>query len=712
MASAAAARALLLGVAVAGGLGAPGVAVAAGGAGDGATRGRKVEGRVALAAQGGPLARVARGRAASPAVALLVQAVEPEGVAATVRASGGRVGVIAGDVLTVRVPPAAVAMLAADPRVVRVEVARPLSPRLDRVRSVLGVDAIHAGEAPQVAPYTGRSVLIGAVDLTLDVGHRAFFAGSRSRVVALWDQDGSGAPPAGFDYGGVCTAAQIDAGRCPHAVYHDHGTGVLAIAGGSRLVGTPYYGVAPGADLAFVNLGGLGGADDFDDWFTGALCDGVAYLFSLADQRGQPAVVNLSMGTHAGPHDGSSLGDRCLDNLVGPGRIVVAAAGNEGAPLPHYDTQEPVWVHASGSAGATPERIGFRLGDQVALGEAMQVWFEEPFAAATVRVGVRTAAGQEATTTLVTLDDAVAELELSFDGVALGPLFVLTDQAPSGDRAFEVLVVDGDEDSAEEALGWFVEIADTGPFDAYLDVNAGGGFVEPERSAGVALDGRRSIGFPATAAGVIAVGSSVSRASWRAVDGAKLEAYDVVTGESLELGALSAFSSRGPTRDPERTGPKPDCVAPGEMVASALPASMVADTPVEVIVTERPAYYAIGAGTSQSAPAAAGVIALLLERDPSLDPAAVRALLRATSRLPAGVAPDGPDWGLGLVDARAALLETPEIDPGELPAEPPGDDGCGCAVAGRRSPGGLAWLMALLGGICAWRGRRAGRARG
>ncbi|HOU90032.1 MAG TPA: S8 family serine peptidase, partial [Polyangiaceae bacterium] len=239
---------------------------------------------------------------------------------------------------------------------------------------------------------------------------------------------------------------------------------------------------------------------------------------------------------------------------------------------------------------------------------------------------------------------------------------------------------------------------------------SGGGLVE-HHSAGVTLDGRRSVGFPATAAGVIAVGSSVSRVSWRATDGVKREAYDVVTEDPLELGQLSSFSSRGPTRDPERTGTKPDCVAPGEMVVSALPAALLADTPPEVVVAERPAYYAIGAGTSQASPAAAGVIALLLERDPSLDPDAVRGLLRATSRLPEGVAPDGPDWGVGLLDARAALLSTPEIHPGEAPSAAPVDDGCGCAVAGRSGAVDPPWLLALLAGLGARCGRRAGRAR-
>jgi hypothetical protein len=57
-----------------------------------------------------------------------------------------------------------------------------------------------------------------------------------------------------------------------------------------------YVGVAPRADLGMVNT----------DFTTTGVLDGVAYLFGLATQRGQNAVVNLSLGDQFGPHDGTS----------------------------------------------------------------------------------------------------------------------------------------------------------------------------------------------------------------------------------------------------------------------------------------------------------------------------------------------------------------------------------------------------------------------
>jgi hypothetical protein len=39
----------------------------------------------------------------------------------------------------------------------------------------------------------------------------------------------------------------------------------------------------------------------------------------------------MSLGTHLGPHDGLSVIDQYCDDLVGNGRILVGAAGNEGS---------------------------------------------------------------------------------------------------------------------------------------------------------------------------------------------------------------------------------------------------------------------------------------------------------------------------------------------------------------------------------------------
>ena len=62
---------------------------------------------------------------------------------------------------------------------------------------------------------------------------------------------------------------------------------------------------------------------------TTAILDGVSYIFGPATARGKNAVVNLSLGSHYGPHDGTSDFEAGLGAADRPGRIVVKSAGNE-----------------------------------------------------------------------------------------------------------------------------------------------------------------------------------------------------------------------------------------------------------------------------------------------------------------------------------------------------------------------------------------------
>jgi subtilisin family serine protease len=57
-------------------------------------------------------------------------------------------------------------------------------------------------------------------------------------------------------------------------------------------------------------------------------------------------------------------------------------------------------------------------------------------------------------------------------------------------------------------------------------------------------------------------------------------------------------------------------------------------------------------GTSMATPFISGLIALLLEEDPSLDPPAIKNILRNASVIP-NTAPGTHDlkWGYGLIDA-------------------------------------------------------------
>jgi subtilisin family serine protease len=117
---------------------------------------------------------------------------------------------------------------------------------------------------------------------------------------------------------------------------------------------------------------------------------------------------------------------------------------------------------------------------------------------------------------------------------------------------------------------------------------------------------------------------------------------DVLTvGAVDERGVVAPFSSRGPAPDGSA---KPDIVAPGAEVLSALPGGG----------------YGILSGTSMAAPHVAGVVALMWSAQPALigDPARTRAILRDTAVPVAPQATCGGTantGGAGRVDAYAAV---------------------------------------------------------
>src|SRR5690606_36379248 len=113
-----------------------------------------------------------------------------------------------------------------------------------------------------------------------------------------------------------------------------HGTHVAGIAAGDGSAagqGQPaftFVGVAPEADLIIVKVGG-GGTEGLGT--SANALDAVNYCYQRAQALDRPIAVNMSLGDNLGPHDGTSLLERGLDNLLGgPGRAFVKSAGNVG----------------------------------------------------------------------------------------------------------------------------------------------------------------------------------------------------------------------------------------------------------------------------------------------------------------------------------------------------------------------------------------------
>lgn len=233
--------------------------------------------------------------------------VKSQDAIAKIEALGAKVNSrISETLVTADMPLSAIEPISNLDEVVSVSVGTEAKLLMDNARRLLGVDECHQ-MTENNGPYTGKGVVIGIVDNGFQYDHVDFLNADKSdtRIKRVWDQHGTGNAPEGFGYGAEYkTTAEIRAAKYD-LTSGFHATHVSGIASGSDK-STPYYGVAPDADLVFVSFKST----------NAQIVDGINYVFNYAKSVGKPAVVNISLGSHMGPHDGSSDTDLSFANLV------------------------------------------------------------------------------------------------------------------------------------------------------------------------------------------------------------------------------------------------------------------------------------------------------------------------------------------------------------------------------------------------------------
>ena len=207
----------------------------------------------------------------------------------------------------------------------------------DTMRVNNKINAVHSGNgALNNTPYTGKDVVMGVLDTGLDWSHGDFKnADGSTRIIAIWDHTLTAGPnsPSNYGYGQDWDSTQINASLATaHTDATGHGTTVTGTAAGNGLANGTHKGVAPEADIIAVEI-------NFNSSnFLGSIVDATEYIFHIADTMGKPCVINGSLGTYFGSHDGLDPYSLYIDSLINDkkGRLFVCSAGNSGNWGPYH----------------------------------------------------------------------------------------------------------------------------------------------------------------------------------------------------------------------------------------------------------------------------------------------------------------------------------------------------------------------------------------
>lgn len=599
----------------------------------------------------GKAASVSVGGETEPMADAFVKTNDLDAAVDAVERVGGQVrAVISDELFTAEIPLSGLDELAADESIVFMEAAKPVEIRNDVAMTETNGYEVHDGlDLPE--GYTGAGVIIGVVDTGIDLTHNDFLdEDGNSRILFVWDQKqdaGTGPSEINSSYGTECDNNMVESGLCPTTDESGHGTHITGTAAGRDEI---YGGVAPDAKIIAVRYSSELSIDGYaNPIFSTTICEAVFYVFKKAQLMEMPAVVNLSLGTHIGAHDGTSLFEQCLDELVegSSGRAIVAAAGNE-----HNSTSTFAGIHAGYEvSGKTASNFRIRSASEGNL-FYLDLW-QSVGSSISVGVVVRDASsGAEIGSTPMiapgnsadgTLDDDLITWQIdatetanALNGKPHVGITLLLDESISNPGIYDFdLIVDG-----------------SGSFDAWWYPDKSANTVEFTTKTGENPDGiqytpgdeRMAVAIPATARNVISVGAYTSRSQWD-VDG---KSYQV----TFDLGDILPFSSIGPSADPEYTGQKPEITAPGAMIASARSRHATAKPFQDLSDGE----HTLDAGTSMATPFVTGTIALMFSASPSYTHEDTETYIIESAYADdfTGAVPNDT-WGHGKLDVLAAV---------------------------------------------------------
>lgn len=437
---------------------------------------------------------------------------------------------------------------------------------------------------------TGEGILVGFLDTGIDYTHNAFKDDEgNTRIEYIYDLENGVV----YDKNKINEALKSEDpfSIVPEIDLSGHGTHVAGIACAGGNINFDNYGVAYKSSIAMVKITG---ENSLRAALSTQLMRGLKFLMDKSNEINKPLVVNISLSTNDGSHNGSSLLEKYIQTFTQLQKaVIVVAAGNEGNSAHHV-----------GGEMKKEEDLDLNIGD----GEKGIIL--DFFKPVLVDVSVEVISPTGISTGPMELSESYKERFVGREKIVV----YSTGPKPfdiQGQTTISILPL-GDTITSG---GWRIIVRKLNNYEGYFDIWLPIAEGLNERTRFLQPSVYNTLGIPATVEGVISVGS-----------------YNFLNNN------LSAFSGRGVVR-PEWLI-KPDLVAPGENILS----------------TVEEQGFDTKSGTSMAAPQVSGICALLFEwgiirnNDPFLYGERIKYyLIKGAKRTIFGEAYPNPDLGYGFV---------------------------------------------------------------
>lgn len=564
-----------------------------------------------------------------------------------------------GNLYIAEIPLSSLPALSLHKAVKRIEAGRRSTATMDTVTTNINALPIFEGKAPLEQAFTGKGVIMGVMDVGFDLTHPNFYSGDMSeyRIKRLWDHLSTDTVGSSLYVGRDYTTQEelLNLKHSRDGLIMTHGSHTLGTAAGSGHT-TQYRGVAYESDICLVSNALTNNAELIDSadhykYTTATDVLGLKYIFDYADEVGKPCVISLSQGGSEDLYGDSKMYQECVDSLVGPGRIIVAAAGNQSLTSSYFHKPEGT------------ESMGALLYSGEYTNAAMKCRNNTPFTIRTVvyktnsdRTSVISSDTLLISSTLpLTASDSLYTDTLKSE---LGDCVIMVAGYPScynaDEQAFEILIYD----ISSFSKNIFTSVEVVGE-DADVEFYLREGYIidYPFTNTLTAGEPTHNIFAPSSAKSVICVGATAYRPGVVNSNGTYMQASYGTDGRR------ATFSSVGPTID-GRT--KPDVMAPGVNVISSYNSYYMETNATQNIKNWNVGYteyngrqypWDSDTGTSMAAPVVAGVVALWLEAKPDLTPEEIIEVLNKTcTHYDETMNYPNNEYGYGEIDAYAGLL--------------------------------------------------------